>query len=405
MQNGDSINCCNTLWVDFKNDGYPVLQGAYILPLPNSSHIYYLFHAFSLYFPSNPTTICIPELRYSIIDMNGNNGRGRVVQKNTPVIPYSLNGGCFAVTKHGNGRDWWLVTQSFDLSKFYTLLFTPSGIQGPFTQITHNVVTSAYCGGGTGSFTPDGSKYTLYDPKIGTQIYDFDRCEGVFSNQHILPVEDPTNQWAGNLVSSPNSEYAYLVHPLQIKQINLSTYTVDTVANYDGFVYQNNLRTPFALPALAPDGKIYITCPGGKRYLHTIENPDAAGAACNVQQHSIFLPTTNASTINIAPNYRLGAKAGSGCDTIYTAAESPALGWAGGLQLFPNPATSKTRLVWGEPLKQHTFVKITNSIGQVVRSIAIEKGFTYQEIDLKDLPNGLYFVSLPQQTIKLLKIE
>ena len=407
MQNGDSLNCCNTLWSDFKNDGYPVLQGAYILPMPNSPNIYYLFHTFSLYFPSNPTTICIPELRYSIIDMNGNNGRGRVLQKNTPIIPYSLNGSSFAVTKHGNGRDWWLVTQSFDLSKLYTLLFTPDGIQGPFTQTVHSVVGNAFCGGGTSAFTPNGEKYTLYDSKIGTQIYDFDRCTGVFSNQYILPVEDTTNQWAGNLVTSPNSEYVYLVHPLQIKQINLSSYSVDTVANYDGFYWLSittRFYTTFAFPALAPDGKIYIPCWGANRYLHTIENPDAAGAACNVQQHSILLPTINNGTINIAPNYRLGAKVGSGCDTITVSSEQVAVGRQA-LRLFPNPASHHTRLVWDEPLKNNANIHIINSIGQVVKEIAVQKGFTYQEIDMKDTPNGLYFVSLLGKTIKLLKIE
>jgi hypothetical protein len=72
MMNGDSINCCNTLWTDFQDNGYTTIQGSLILPMPNHPNIYYLFHEFSVYLTSNPATICVPELRYSIIDMNGN---------------------------------------------------------------------------------------------------------------------------------------------------------------------------------------------------------------------------------------------------------------------------------------------------------------------------------------------
>jgi Secretion system C-terminal sorting domain len=389
MLNGDSINCCNSLWRDFRTIGYTVPQGSLILQQPNHTNIYYLFHEFSLYV-SNPATICTPELRYTMIDMNGNNGKGRVLQKNIPIIPHSLNGTCFSACRHGNGRDWWITVQSFDLSRLYTLLLTPDGIQGPFIQVMRPIDVNAYCGGGPSFFTPNGKKYALYDSKIGTQIYDFDRCTGIFSNEHIIP----TTPNIACLVPSPNSEFAYLVYTTYIKQINLSTFTSDTVAVYDGFIYNSDFYTTFAFPALAPDGKIYISCFGSNRYLHTIENPDAAGAACNVQQHSIFLPTWNNGTMNIAPNYRLGAKVGSGCDSI-TVAASPSPSQRGeSVRLFPNPAQERTRLVWDEPLRTAASIYITNSIGQVVKSIVVEKGFTYQEIEVKDLPNGLYFVSI-----------
>jgi Secretion system C-terminal sorting domain len=391
--NGDSINCCNSLWTNFRTIGYTTPQGSLILQQPNHPNIYYLFHQLSLYV-SNPATICTPELRYTIIDMNGNNGKGRVLQKNIPIIPHSLNGTCFSACRHGNGRDWWITVQSFDLSRLYTLLLTPDGIQGPFTQVMRPIDVNAYCGGGPSCFTPNGEKYALYDSKIGTQIYDFDRCAGVFSNEHIIP----TSPNIANLVPSPNSEFAYLVYTTHIKQINLNAFTSDTVAVYDDFYWLNGTTrnyTAFAFPALAPDGKIYISCWGSNRYLHTIENPDAAGTACNVQQHSIWLPTWNNGTINIAPNYRLGVKVGSGCDTITVATSgSPPLRDLGGLRLFPNPTQERTRLVWDEPLRTAASIHITNSIGQVVKSIVVEKGFTYQDIEVKDLPNGLYFVSI-----------
>ncbi len=41
------------------------------------------------------------------IDMNANQGLGKVVEKNLPVLT-----GCFQVAcanRHANGRDWWLL--------------------------------------------------------------------------------------------------------------------------------------------------------------------------------------------------------------------------------------------------------------------------------------------------------
>ena len=39
MKNGDSINCCNTLWRDFRNRGYTTIQGSNIVPMPNHANI------------------------------------------------------------------------------------------------------------------------------------------------------------------------------------------------------------------------------------------------------------------------------------------------------------------------------------------------------------------------------
>jgi hypothetical protein len=94
-----------------------------------------------------------------------------------------------------------------------------------------------------------------------------------------------------------------------------------------------------------------------------------------------------------------------GCLVVGTAA-SPSPSRAGeNIRVYPNPASNNTRLVWDEPLPITTSLYITNSIGQVIKSIIVEKGFTYQDIEVKDLPNGLYFVSLQTQTVKFIKVE
>ncbi|MBK8192324.1 MAG: hypothetical protein IPK76_03715 [Lewinellaceae bacterium] len=63
----------------------------------------------------------------------------------------------------------------------------------------------------------------------------------------------------------------------------------DTVAVYDGFTY-NQLPLAFGWMERAPNGHIYVVA-NCCFSMHVIENPDLKGLACDVQQHSIDLPT------------------------------------------------------------------------------------------------------------------
>jgi hypothetical protein len=78
----------------------------------------------------------------------------------------------------------------------------------------------------------------------------------------------------------------------------------------------------------------------------------------------------------------------------------------GFLSVFPNPASDNTRVAWNEPLTHDALLQLTNSIGQTVRTIEVEKGGIYKEINLKGLAAGVYFLSLSNgETVKLVKIE
>lgn len=40
----------------------------------------------------------------------------------------------FALCKHGNGRDWWLLTRENNDDRYFTFLIDPEGIHGPFIR-------------------------------------------------------------------------------------------------------------------------------------------------------------------------------------------------------------------------------------------------------------------------------
>ncbi len=72
-----------------------------IVPFPNDSTKFYLFSIGVTSFAG---------LSYSVIDIAQNGGLGSVVQKNIVLNTIPANDGLVAV-RHGNGRDWWLVTR------------------------------------------------------------------------------------------------------------------------------------------------------------------------------------------------------------------------------------------------------------------------------------------------------
>ncbi len=408
MLNGDSINY-GRHWLNDKDVGYRLFQGAFILPKPNSSTQYYLLHQLYDGFPraGGGLDYYVIKTYFSLIDMSLNNGRGKVVQKNQLLMRKNTSPSIFSATKHANGRDYWVLTQSIHLDTFFRFLVTPQGIQGPFWQKTGRHYTTEIGGGAGACFSPNGEYFGLFDGATGVHTFDFDRCTGLLSNFNYIPRA--RNNAIGGLSFSPNSRFCYISNYNNMAQIDMANNppTLDTVAVIDGFqdtLFTNLGITNFFTSQLAPDNKIYITCFSANFYYGIIDNPDALGTACNVQQHALRFPTVNNGTIPHNPNYRLGALAGSGCDTLTATQTAHTASPEGFLRAFPNPAYEHTRLAWDEPLKNNTEISITNSIGQIVKTILVERGFTYKEIDLKDLPNGVYFVTLLGQSVELVKM-
>jgi len=309
MLNGSNIND------DPANIGYDLPQGAIVLPWPEHPDHYVMFH----------NTLGISwfgwgayELRYSVIDMNGNDGLGEVVQRRRFLLYEPLTFGQLTATKHANGRDWWLLVNTQDSNLYYRYLLDPSGVRRIEDQVIgENVQT----GLGQAVFSPDGRwhvRFNTISPTLGCylDIYEFDRCTGLLSNPIAQHLDIPA--LAGGAAISPNSRYLYITTTPQIDQYDLYAPDIlasrQTVAEYDGF--GDPFATIFYQIQLAPDGKMYVCAANGSKYLHIIHQPDLPGLACQVEQHGYQLPTYNASSIPNFPNYRLGPIDGSPCDTL-----------------------------------------------------------------------------------------
>ena len=398
MQNGNALQD-----PVFFASGYRAVQGALLLPLPESQHTYLLISADIINFVIDAG---FKPLHFSTIDLNYNNGLGKVTVKKSPINSVdTLNGGRISAVRHANGRDWWVITSKWESNIFVKYLLGPDGIAPAGEQTVsgepmHNGIANAV-------FSPDGqwhAVYALYGDistgDCGFHLFRFDRCTGEFSQPFFHMVDDMP--WPGSAVFSPDSRFLYIIRWDRILQYDLTAPDLlaseTLVAEYDGFLDERGLATRFFMAQLAPDNRIYINIPNwNSRYLHVIDQPNAKGDSCNVIQHAIFLPTYNSFSFPNFPNFRLYAEAGSICDSIVVAnpPEPPAL--ARQIRVWPVPAAEVLHFSASGEWPGAFRLQLFDALGRPALDRDDLRLAPAASVPLDDLPPGMYFYVLSQQ--------
>jgi len=305
---------------------YTTTQGSLIIPAPSKHGIYYLFNVQCLYDIKENTPPYQSGLRYSIIDMNLNNGIGCVTEKNILLIDTLMTEKLYAV-KHANGKDWWIVSHKAGNSNtFLKYLLTANGIEGPFRQNVGTIIDDWDLSEGQMKFSQDGTKMAYVDVEGNFEIYEFDRCTGELNIVADLSSYTMYPSYFGyyGCEFSPNGEYLYITpYPTTsyidgiISQFYLGSSdiwsTKQTVLTY----VQENDTFPKLLGQLqlGPNGKIY--CAMGSiwpllysgqyiYYLISINNPNEEGLLCNAQLNGFNLLGSSTAGLPNMPNYNLG---------------------------------------------------------------------------------------------------
>ena len=67
-----------------------------------------------------------------------------------------------------------------------------------------------------------------------------------------------------------------------------------------------------------------------------------------------------------------------------------------GFEVYPNPASENLNITFNNPSNELTSYQIINSLGQLVKSEEINavSGINKQQISLKNLESGMYFVTI-----------
>ena len=321
MLHGDHLNP-GIIWDEwtaaYPFTSYPNGPFCFALPAPGKHKEYYFFHlATTVNYHSCP-------FYYTIINMNGNNGLGEVTQKNQIILPGSDTDERDYIdpvaVKHGNGRDWWIITGGLYTPFLYTFLLDSEGVHGPFTtEMPYQFPGTEYQS--VNAMSPNGNTYIRAAGRLGLYIYDFDRCSGTFGNLNALPFANHDFLCFATAFA-PNSKYLYLSSWETLMVLDLSapdiSASLDTLAYFDGKASpQEPFLTGFWNPNLGPDEKIYYATTNSTLSMHVIHQPDLPGQAADVEQHGLTLPKFNNGTMCLFPNYRLGEWEGSPCDTLH----------------------------------------------------------------------------------------
>lgn len=389
MDNGDSV----------KND-YSETQGSLIIPFQNDSSKFYLFHLTI----ENPYPT--PRFYYSVIDMSYNGGLGKIISKNN-LVTTQLMGENLCAVRHGNGRDWWVVSHGSNTDAFYTYLISPAGISSPLIQHIGSFIPQDFCSNsGQMNFNKSGDKLISVNLNGIANLLNFNRCDGTFSNCINLNDSAFCSGYYGACFSSlgnmlyissmPDGSTSVPL-PCSIYQFDL---TSSNILSSKNVVWTMNIQNYIiGQLKLAPDDKVYvsnspimfpsnITSPANLN-LSVINNPDSYGSGCNFTPYSFNLngATSRIGLPNI-PNYNLQNLEGSSCDTLTSVVNTELENAI--FNIYPNPTkgsvTFNYKLMWNEKGK----IVVNDNLCNQLRVYNLEKDQCMLKMNTQGLAAGVY---------------
>ena len=319
MENGDGLN--PSAYLTGLQSGNSFLQGAMGIKKPGSDSLYYLFHFGANDncpgYPVGAEHVC--NLYLTTIDLRANYSLGRVIEKNHAILQDSiLTNTEMTLMRHGNGKDWWLIKRGgYSSNRYYKFSITDNGIFGPIAQDIGSTPLSYSGVAGTAVISSNGAKFVGNTYAQGINIFEVDRCTGLFSNPISFMVVDSaiedTFSEAYSLAISRNNRFLYVCGNYFIYQYDLlannvaaSRITLITLNTH------SSGNSQWLQMQLAPDGKIYIGPYNGAPFWSVINQPDSPGLSCNLRPYSIFMPCASNDTITcdfwgmpMFPQYRL----------------------------------------------------------------------------------------------------
>lgn len=378
MVNGSGLNPGEMADWTCPTSGYTSPLGAMVLPLPGSTHIYYLFHMGVRYNPEKKLTY--GPFYYSIIDMQMSGGKGAVISKNNILADGQFEP--FTGVRHGNGRDWWLVFPEYGTNQYHRILFSSSGVQSIENQEIGEPLSCRYIG--SSAFSPNGVRYARQQ-HCGVVVMDFDRCSGAFSSPRSIGM--PLRAILGGGVAfSQNGNKLLVATQVSIQEADL-TFTnpvLDTIiASID------IAGSSLLLMQYAPNGKIYLNNLGRTQAYHVLNSPNDSDIG--FEQRGLSLPVYTIRSLPNYPNYRLYDIPESICDTlgidapmVSTATINPLLG----ISVFPNPFIDKISVSMDSDIRFAVF-SLFDQLGALVlrANLASENDV----LTTMTLPTGLYF--------------
>jgi hypothetical protein len=394
--------------------GYPLglnqRQGCMFLPWPGDTNLYALLHTTYEYYypPGHPAYTGLPlplNLYLTVLDKNLNSGLGGIIYKNVSVLNDTMtrSGGGLSVTRHANGRDWWIVMKKHYRNKYHKLLLSPSGVTNQGFQLLGPDYVKRY--GEPYIFSPNGqvlagpvSENTVIHPLV---IMDFDRCTGNLSNFQLIYTPPTLNYGCEDIDFSSNSRYLYANERVKVFQFDLQNRTTpgavqNSMVQVADTAWTTEVcdsgfagRLYYFAGCLAPDNRLYFFTNNGCNELTYLEYPDSAGLSSAMNYVGISFNAYNAGSAPYFPNYRLGPITGSICDSLTAVQELQAQD----ISVYPNPASDQIQISSSRSLNG-TIITLFNLQGQQLLQQTTGFGNVF-EVELpKCIGTGIYFLRI-----------
>lgn len=293
-------------------DGYDYLlgsenstQAALIIPFPGKSEQYFLFTSTD---PKDSNLIA-KGVFYFIVDMEQNNGLGKVILKNGFVLGDATEK--LTAVEHSNGTDYWVIGCKSNTNSYHAFLIDENGFNLiPVISNSGSIQNSGSNGyDGYLKASPNGEFIASanFAPGI-VDLFQFDRSSGKM--QLYTSVEDDRLIGAYGIEFSPNNSLLY------ITTFNSSSYVfqfdITDPNNVLSTIIGNSAELKFGALQLGPDGKIYVAI-NNHDYLGVINKPDTPGTQCEFIENGVNL-AGRICKLGL-PNYLSGYfDQSSGCD-------------------------------------------------------------------------------------------
>jgi hypothetical protein len=306
----DSIKLSNgfyePLCTMFDNDDYARAgQTGLIVKQPGDNNKYYIFSSMCKFENHNYFTT-----RYSIIDMDGNNGIGEMLVTDRDL--FKNTGEKLIGIKHGNGKDIWIISHELNSRTFLAALLTEDGLEpdivksttgafhplfGPFPNAIHVNFSGLMSANIAGEIIA-----LLIGHSNILDILSFDKMTGQLKsllNFNIASLLE--NSFAYGIALSSNSKKLYFStfgNNGKIIQLDLSELDSNIIKNTSELILSKSFVSDGNIPhgdlKLAPNGKIYVHKSINEHSVnntlsfYVINKPNLTGNACELRDFDKF---------------------------------------------------------------------------------------------------------------------
>ena len=273
---------------------YSSTQSAMIVRCPKSYNKYYIFttDAGKYIENINPDNYINRGFRYSVVDMNQNNGLGEVIEFNhllyEPVTEKVTS------VNHKNLTDIWIISHEYGTKNVITYLLTENGISQKViseSSASHDGDDDRYIGHIKAS--PHGDKIAYLVQGFNfIELQDFDNETGKLSSPLRITTDNRKENYG--LEFSPSGKLLYVsdYKTNTIYQYDISSHNADSIKATEKLIKAVTNTHSIGALQLAPNGKIYLA-QNELRFLGVINHPDFYGDSCDYVRDGVFLGEGN----------------------------------------------------------------------------------------------------------------